>query len=179
MDLPVKPRFVFAPEQDLDLLAQGIITPQDVQLRLFDFDIEGLPPLQGSFGQPVPFSTQPPNDGGFFFECELDNPFPFFPGVPPGGGAGLGGACPHVPLTSPGGGYRHWLGAPPPVPTGLCSYTLIGSTNLGCGDCPALPNVIVRSFCPGPCPPNIFVLVPCEGGGIGFCVAFYSSDGCP
>ncbi len=188
--VPVRPRFIFAPEQDLDLLAQGVIQPEDVRLRFFDFDQAGLPAVNMGWDEPFPFSTRPPAQG-FFNQCELGNPFPFFPGVPPGGGddgADAPGLPPHIAAGGPG--HLHYVCPPPPPPPGLCTYSLLGASPCfpvgGGGQCPAPPvgKILLPCGplgpCPffNPCPPFLIVIFPCQPPGTGFCVGFYRCTGC-
>ncbi len=192
--VPVSPKLAFARLDDLIALDAGQIPPEQVQVRILDFHDEGLPPVNMGWAAPFPFSTVPPQDGSFFCPGELENPFPFFPGVPPGGGPAHGegkeapGLPPHIAAGGPG--HLHFVCPPPPPPPGLCTYTLLGSILFGCGGgCPAPAAGKIFLPCPvggpppcppGPppigCPPFIAVIFPCPGGG--FCVSFYVAAAC-
>ena len=78
VQLPISPRLAFAREQDVQDAADGLIDPDDVEVRIFDFDDQGLPPLQfETLGTP-PWSTEPPP--GHFVPHPPGTDL-FFPGV--------------------------------------------------------------------------------------------------
>jgi hypothetical protein len=185
--VPVKPQLVFAPESDLVALEAGLIAPDDVQLRILDYNQEGLPPVQMSWPDPYPWSTQPPADGGFF--CPGDT---FYIGNDTGP-LDTGQLPPHVPPGSPGA--AHFVCPPPPPPPGLCTYQLIGATPcfvpfgpICPGACPAPTVGKLLVLCPTgtpgcpvpPCPPFIMCIYRCPPPAAPgcICVAFYVCIGC-
>ncbi|MHC5114037.1 MAG: hypothetical protein ACYTGP_06370 [Planctomycetota bacterium] len=182
--IPIKPRLAFANEHDLNQLDQGLILPEEVRIRLLDFDNEGLPAIDLSWqGGPMPWSTLPPDDGGFFCPGET---FFIARDTGPDDTQGL---PPHVPPNSPGA--AHFTCPPPPPPPGLCTYVNIGvtpcftPTGLICpGPCFAPVAGKVFLLCPAgvpcptpPCPTFICVIRPCAQPGC-FCIAFYRCIGC-
>ncbi|MCP3905109.1 MAG: hypothetical protein GY715_15905 [Planctomycetes bacterium] len=182
--IPIKPRLAFANENDLNLLDQGVIPPDQVRIRILDFDEDGLAPIDLSWqGGPMPWSTLPPADGSFFCPSET---FFIARDTGPDDTQGL---PPHVPANSPGA--AHFTCPPPPPPPGLCTYTFIGATpcfspaGIICpGPCLAPPGGKVFLLCPvigpcptPPCPTFICVIRPCAQPGC-FCIAFYRCVGC-
>lgn len=193
--LPMKPLLVFVRVSEIDALAQGLINPNDLDLRILDWDVEGLPPVDMGFSAPQPFSTVPPQDGGFFYECETAQQFPFFPGVLPGGGSAAHesekapGLAPHIAAGGPG--HLHYVCPPPPPPPGQCSLSSIGRFSLFCGG--ACANITAVKFAipcgppagPAPCPPGPFDpacppfaigIQNCVNGG--FCLHFFAFPQC-
>jgi hypothetical protein len=175
--LPVSGRYVFAPQSDLELLDQGLINGEDVQLRLLDMDFEGIPPVNISWAGPQPFSTSEPTDGTFFCPNRAVSD-PFYPGVVPElrtnncTGQGCHGGPDHT----------HCICAPHPPP-GLCTYARIGSAGpfFGDGPCPLPLAGKLLVPCPvGPanCPQFVVAIRRVTGGG--FCVGFYNTvPNCP
>ena len=47
----------FANESDLNLLDQGLILPDQVRVRVLDFDVDGLAPIDLSWTAPMPCLT--------------------------------------------------------------------------------------------------------------------------
>ena len=164
--LPVKPLLAFARETELDLLAQGLILPEDVDLRILDWDLAALPPVNMGWEAPAPFATVPPADGSFFCPEELANPFPFFPGVSPGDSDGP--VCASDPF---GGGLRQCLQPPPPPALSDLGYALLGAvTPVGsCGSACTAPEFIP---CVGPPAPFRVVVFQCVCRD-GYCVGYY------
>lgn len=198
--VPVNPVIAFVSQAAVDALVSNNLpmgeTPDSFfasELRILDWKTVN-PPVQMGFdpsGPDTPFSTVPP-PGGFYNTLELNNAFPFFPGVPAGGIAGThnfgendggiaaAGLSPHIAAGGPG--HTHYVCPPPPPPPGLCTYTpLIVFPALWAPVAP--PTVKIPIACPvggaAPCPPGpaagppcpfgILVIFPCVGapGGVG------------
>ncbi len=143
--VPVKPLFVFTRESELDALAQGLILPGDLDIKIFDFESEGLPPIEFEWEAPMPFSTVPPADESFYCPGET-----FFPGTDSSPNRSTGsvscdtpGALPSLTTTVVSGNVLS-LCVPPTAPS-ECTCTLIDtepscatltttSVNIECGD---------------------------------------------
>lgn len=188
----VRPVFVFTNVEDLNALDAGLITPDEVRIRVMDTGDPGSPinPLQLQFGDGPTSSDwasqicgQPVEDGLFTFH----NPgFPFVPGI----------RAPFDPCQAfkPGPmkhvkpGEAHYIKPanknPGGVPVPRCGYHFIGS-KVFCrsgkiGKCPPAPPVLCGRRCPPlPCPTFGIRVVPigCKNAAgtfnRGFCVQFY------
>lgn len=188
----VRPVFVFTNAQDLQQLDAGLITPDEVRIRVMDTGDPGSPlnPLQLQFGDGPTSSDwasqvcgQPLEDGLFMFH----NPgFPFVPGI--NAPFNCFNAFKPGPMKHVKPGEAHYVKPPNKTPGGgpvpRCGYQFIGS-KVFCrsgkvGKCPPAPPVLCGRRCPPlPCP-NFgirIVRIGCKApSGLfnrGFCVQFY------
>ncbi|RIK66616.1 MAG: hypothetical protein DCC66_13005 [Planctomycetota bacterium] len=188
----VRPVFVFTNAQDLEQLDAGLITPDEVRVRVLDTGDPGSPlnPLQLQFGDGPTSSDwasqvcgQPLEDGLFMFH----NPgFPFVPGI--NAPFNCFDAFKPGPMKHVKPGEAHYIKPPNRNPGGVpiprCGYHFIGS-KVFCrsgkvGKCPPAPPVLCGRRCPPlPCPTFgiRIVRIGCKApSGLfnrGFCVQFY------
>lgn len=191
-NIGVRPVFIFTNMQDLQQLDAGLITPDEVRVRVIDTGDPGSPlnPLQLQFGDGPTSSDwasqvcgQPLEDGLFAFH----NPgFPFVPGI--NAPFNCFDAFKPGPMKHVKPGEAHYVKPPNKNPGGIpiprCGYQFIGSKVLcrsgKIGKCPPAPPVLCGRRCPPlPCP-NFgvrIVRIGCKNAvgtfNRGFCVQFY------
>ncbi|MCP3902208.1 MAG: hypothetical protein GY715_01120 [Planctomycetes bacterium] len=187
--VPINPLFVFARSDELQQAAVGLIPPEGVQVRLLDWPLEGLTPLNVSF-EPTSFNpyvrqVDPPyqafNDLFIFPNPPLLQSLGFVPGLfqeEPGGELFKPGPMKHV---TPG--EAHYVAPPNNKPGGQqfnrCEYIYSGvSILVNCGPvCPPAPPLVKGRLCPPlPCRPILLRIVRCAGGGI--CIQIYHMPVC-
>jgi hypothetical protein len=169
-DVPVTPLCVFVRDSDLQLLEQGLILPENVEYRVMDFELEGIPAVHMGWSEPVPFSTSPPTDG-FYCECTPCEGICFYPGVEPAK-SGRQVNPPHIAAGGPG--HLHYINPPPPPPK-YCWYREIGWNNANCFWWHGVSGPFIRSGIQcttlANCPPRMVRIYTCVPSG--WCIHYY------
>jgi hypothetical protein len=169
-DVPVTPLCVFIKDSDLQDLEAGLITPDLVEYRVMDFELEGIPAVHMGWSEPVPFSTTPPTEG-FYCECEPCDGICFYPGVEPAK-SGRQVNPPHIAAGGPG--HLHYINPPPPPPK-YCWYREIGWNNSNCFWWHGVSGPFIRSGIQcntlANCPPRLTRIYTCVPSG--WCIHFY------
>ncbi len=194
-DYYIQPMYVFIKDADLYLLEQGLIGPQDVNVRVLDTAEEGWTPRHMTMTS-VPFvlTIEPPLLEEVYYTAECYGNFipgieelPDSRGEDGSGTLGQAGTC--VPSADPRGSRMHFICYVDCTPKNHCVYQALPAVAAwgSCGSpaCPGFPDVACTTSCdpPGNCPAYHMSLVSgsCPPGGgytWGFCVKFYTLLGC-
>lgn len=187
-NINVRPVFAFVSMNDLNLLENGILTPDQVRIALIDTGDPGSPtqPLQLSFqGQTAQWVSQVcgqvVDDGLFSFH---NTGFPFIPGV--SGAFDPCQAFKPAPMQHVTPGEAHYVQPPNKKPgNARCGYNWLAS-RVFCrpgfsGKCPPAPATICTKLCPQPIPCSPWVLrivrIGCKNAAgntsRGWCFQFY------
>jgi len=187
--MPLNPLFVFARSDELQQAADGLIPPEDVQVRLIDWPAEGLTPLNINF-EPTGFNPYVRQVDPLF---QAINELFIFPNNPKLGSLGFvpglfqkfegGELFKPGPMKHVKPGEAHFVAPPNNKPGGQqlnrCQYTYSGvSILVNCGPiCPPAPALVKGRLCPPlPCRPILLRIIRCAGGGI--CIQIYHQPAC-